>query len=235
MADSSKRWHIVLRCTIRGPSGLLFGWSVNKVCWHTFDRSSATREKHKLRRRYWVLAIMFRQIPFSDCKGEFETASAKEMLGCHLCILTRPNIFQSIRGNGGNLYFSIASKNKLFRGRWVLSNSIQQLQRRSWKCPGQSEAMAVIFVFPKSLSGTYFTQLSMTQGCVVTLIVSRRRCSAFKVISSTFSFQSVITLKWNSVISDVPRGISSYIASFPGETTMGERYFTTPERMVENL
>ena len=39
LADSWRRWHIVLRCTICGPLGLLFQCSIMKVFWTCFERS----------------------------------------------------------------------------------------------------------------------------------------------------------------------------------------------------
>ena len=60
---------------------------------------------------------------------------------------------QPIRGEGGHLFSNRQEKDKLGRGHWDLAscqvslNSVQRLQRRSWKCLGQLEARAAILFF----------------------------------------------------------------------------------------
>ena len=79
--------------------------------------------------------IKFRWIPFRDYREEVEHVSANK----------RP---------GDVSWFSDwPEKHKLGSGRWILAscqvlmNSVQRLQRRSRKCPSQSEARAAILVF----------------------------------------------------------------------------------------
>ena len=61
---------------------------------------------------------------------------------------------QPIRGQGGHLVFSIGPKNtnlvedvEILLPVKVSLNSVQQFQRRSQKCLGQSEARAAILFF----------------------------------------------------------------------------------------
>ena len=82
-----------------------------------------------------LLLVKFRWIPFSGYKGEGENVSANQRPGRPSCCSDQPE------------------KHKLGRGRWdlascqVLLNSVQQFQRRSWKCLSQSEARAAILLF----------------------------------------------------------------------------------------
>ena len=80
-----------------------------------------------------LLPVKFRWIPFRGFRQEVENVLANQRPG-------RPSYFSDR-----------PEKHKLGRGHWglascqVLLNSIQQFQRRSWKCLSQSEARAVVF------------------------------------------------------------------------------------------
>ena len=69
-----------------------------------------------------LLPVKFHWIPFSGFRGEVGNASANQRPGRPSCFSDRPE------------------KHKLGRGRWDLDscqvslNSVQQFQRRSWKC-----------------------------------------------------------------------------------------------------
>ena len=82
-----------------------------------------------------LLPIKFRWIPFSGFRGEVKNVSANQRPGRPFCFSDRPE------------------KHKLGRRRWDLAscqvslNSVQRLQRRSWKCLSQSEARAAILFF----------------------------------------------------------------------------------------
>ena len=62
----------------------------------------------------------------------------------------KSKMYQPTRGQCGHLVFRSARKTQTWRGRWDLAscqvslNSVQQFQRRSRKCIGQSEARAAI-------------------------------------------------------------------------------------------
>ena len=82
-----------------------------------------------------LLPVKFRWILFSGFRGEVENVSANQRPG-------RPSYFSDR-----------PEKHKLGRGRWDLAscqvslNSVQWFQRRSRKCPSQSEARAAILFF----------------------------------------------------------------------------------------
>ena len=82
-----------------------------------------------------LLPVKFRWIPFSGFRGEVENVSANQRPGRPSCFSDRPE------------------KHKLGRGCWDLAscqvslNSVQQFQRRSRKCLGQSEARSAILFF----------------------------------------------------------------------------------------
>ena len=82
-----------------------------------------------------LLPIKFRWIPISGFRGEVENVSANQRPGRPFSFSDRPQ------------------KHKLGRRRWDLAscqvslNSVQRLQRRSWKCLSQSEARAAILFF----------------------------------------------------------------------------------------
>ena len=82
-----------------------------------------------------LLPVKFHWIPFSGFRGEVENVSASQ----------RPGL--------PSLFFRLAQKHKLGRGRWDLAscqvslNSVQRFQRRSQRCLSQSEARAAILFF----------------------------------------------------------------------------------------
>ena len=82
-----------------------------------------------------LFPVKFRWIPFSRFRGKVENVPANQRLGRPSCFSDRPE------------------KHKLVRGRWDLAscqvslNSVQPFQRRSRKCPSQSEARAAILFF----------------------------------------------------------------------------------------
>ena len=82
-----------------------------------------------------LLPAKFRWIPFSGFRGEVENVSANQRPGRPSCFSYRPE------------------KHQLGRGHWDLAscqvslNSVQRFQRRSRKCPSQSENRAAIFFF----------------------------------------------------------------------------------------
>ena len=82
-----------------------------------------------------LLPGKFRWILFSDFGGAVENVSTNQRPGQPSCFSDRPE------------------KHKLGRGYWdlacyqVLLNSVQRFQRRSRKCPSQSEARAAILFF----------------------------------------------------------------------------------------
>ena len=79
--------------------------------------------------------VKFCWIPFSGFRIEVENVSANQRPGRPSCFSDRPE------------------KHKLSRGRWDLAscqvslNSVQRFQRRSRKCPNQSETRAAILFF----------------------------------------------------------------------------------------
>ena len=79
--------------------------------------------------------VKFRWIPFSGFRIEVENVSANQRPGRPSCFSDRPE------------------KHKFSRGRWDLAscqvslNSVQLFQRRSRKCPNQSETRAAILFF----------------------------------------------------------------------------------------
>ena len=104
-----------------------------------------------------VLLTIFLELSARQKKTWQRTISVISFLKFHSAVavdrlkMSRPILKR--RPGRSSLFFCWPLKHKLGRGRWVLtscqvsSNSIQRLQRRSWKCLGQSGARAAIFAF----------------------------------------------------------------------------------------
>ena len=138
LSDLSKRWHIVLRCTIFGPLGLLFlgSWWMNQSAGQTnlLKREAVLRQ---------FVCSMLWFIPHESRKQEAQRATYRAPennvppfwgigQGGHFCLLIVPQ--------NTNLVEDLASCQ-------VSLNSVQRIQRRSRKCFSQSEARAAILFF----------------------------------------------------------------------------------------